>query len=328
MDYENIRKLWRLTASTGCSTHRSYSLSRAAPHPIARPKENLRKVTTVGLIVKPVPEAQQTADRLQKWLRDRRVGVARINPPFAGDARRMDPSLNTPGDLSCLFVLGGDGTFLSAVRWIGDAPVPILGVKFGQVGFLAEITAEDLYSAADAVLREDFDIQKRMRLTVSVIRDGQEQGREIVLNDVVVTKGTLARLAHIEAFIDDHYLTTFRADGLIVATPTGSTAYSLAAGGPVIHPEVPGIIMTPICPFTLTNRPLVIPDSACIKMLLEKHYAANMILTFDGQAGMEINHGDTILIQKSPHPVHMIKVPGSEYFDILKAKLSWSGGRV
>lgn len=285
-------------------------------------------MTTVGLIVKPVPEAQQTADRLQKWLRDRRVGVARINPPFAGDAPCKDPSLNSPRDLSCLFVLGGDGTFLSAVRWIGDAPVPILGVKFGQVGFLAEITAEDLYSAADAVLREDFDIQKRMRLTVTVIRDGQEQVHEIVLNDVVVTKGTLARLAHIEAFIDDHYLTTFRADGLIVSTPTGSTAYSLAAGGPVIHPEVPGIIMTPICPFTLTNRPLVIPDSACIKMLLEKHYAANMILTFDGQAGMEINHGDTILIQKSPHPVHMIKVPGSEYFDILKAKLSWSGGRV
>jgi NAD+ kinase len=131
----------------------------------------------------------------------------------------------------------------------------------------------------------------------------------------------------VEVYIDNHYLTTFRADGLIVSTPTGSTAYSLAAGGPVIHPEVPGIIMTPICPFTLTNRPLVIPDRAIIKMSLERD-SSNMILTLDGQAGMEINHRDRILIQKSPHPVHMIKVPGIEYFDILKAKLSWSGGRV
>jgi NAD+ kinase len=284
------------------------------------------EMTTIGLIVKPVPEAQQTADRLEQWLHQRQMGVVRISPPFpdeghAGDARSRDPH-----GLSCLFVLGGDGTFLSAVRWIGEAPIPILGVKFGQVGFLAEIAADDLYEAAEAVIRGDFAIQKRMRLAVSVIKNGQARCREIVLNDVVITKSTLARLAHIEAFIDDHYLTTFRADGLIVATPTGSTAYSLAAGGPVIHPAVPGIIMTPICPFTLTNRPLVIPDSAAIRMSLEK-LSSNMILTFDGQAGMEISHDDHILIQKSPHPVHMIKVPGSEYFDILKAKLSWSGGR-
>lgn len=284
-------------------------------------------MTTIGLIVKPVPEAQQTADRLEQWLHDRQAGVIRISPPFPDEGHSGDPSPGSPLDLSCLFVLGGDGTFLSAVRWIGEAPIPILGVKFGQVGFLAEIAADDLFTAAEAVLRRDFAIQKRMRLAVSVHKNGQPRSRELVLNDVVVTKGTLARLAHVEAFIDDHYLTTFRADGLIVATPTGSTAYSLAAGGPVIHPEVPGIIMTPICPFTLTNRPLVIPDSAAIRMTLEK-LSSHMILTFDGQAGMEINHDDQMLIQKSPHPVHMIKIPGSEYFDILKAKLSWSGGRV
>jgi NAD+ kinase len=283
-------------------------------------------VPTIGLIVKPVPEAQQTADRLENWLQKRQIGVTRITPLLPGDAGGGTPS-KAPSRLACIFVLGGDGTFLSAVRWIGDTPIPVLGVKFGQVGFLAEITADDLYAAAEAVLRKDFAIQKRMRLTVSVIRDGQARCREIVLNDVVVTKSTLARLAHVEAYIDNHYLTTFRADGLIVSTPTGSTAYSLAAGGPVIHPEVPGIIMTPICPFTLTNRPLVIPDRARIELSLEKD-SSNMILTFDGQAGMEINHGDRIQIEKSPHPIHMIKVPGSEYFDILKAKLSWSGGRV
>jgi NAD+ kinase len=283
-------------------------------------------VPTIGLIVKPVPEAQQTADRLENWLQTRQIGVTRITPLLPGGTGGGTPS-PVPSRLACIFVLGGDGTFLSAVRWIGDTPIPVLGVKFGQVGFLAEITADDLYAAAEAVLSNNFAIQKRMRLTVSVIRDGQERCREIVLNDVVVTKSTLARLAHVEAYIDNHYLTTFRADGLIVSTPTGSTAYSLAAGGPVIHPEVPGIIMTPICPFTLTNRPLVIPDRARIKLSLEKD-SSNMILTFDGQAGMEINHGDRIQIEKSPHPIHMIKVPGSEYFDILKAKLSWSGGRV
>lgn len=283
-------------------------------------------MTTIGLIIKPVPEAQKTADRLEHWLQARDVGVVRISPPFSGDAGPPEPSSGDPSALSCLFVLGGDGTFLSAVRWIGEAPVPILGVKFGQVGFLAEIAADGLYDAAEAVLKKNFDIQKRMRLAVTVIKDGRDRSHDIVLNDVVVTKSTLARLAHVEAFIDDHYLTTFRADGLIVSTPTGSTAYSLAAGGPVIHPKVPGIVITPICPFTLTNRPLVIPDGASIKMSLEK-LSSNMILTFDGQAGMEINHGDIIEIRKSPHPVHMIQIPGSEYFDILKAKLSWSGGR-
>ena len=288
----------------------------------------MSQAQTIGLIVKPVSEARQTADRLERWLAERRIAVQRIDPTLPGPGgTEKSTRAPEPSDLFCLFVLGGDGTFLSAVRWIGDTPLPVLGVKFGQVGFLAEITVEDLFSAAEVVLRKDFVIQKRMRLAVTVIKDQRERSREIVLNDVVVTKSTLARLAHVEAYIDNHYLTTFRADGIIVSTPTGSTAYSLAAGGPVIHPEVPGIIINPICPFTLTNRPLVIPDRAHIKMTLEKH-SSNMILTFDGQAGMEINHGDSVLIQKSPHPVHMIKVPGSEYFDILKAKLSWSGGRV
>lgn len=281
---------------------------------------------TIGLIVKPVAEAQQTADRLENWFQARQIEVVRINPPLSADATCGNDRSPDPSSLTCLFVLGGDGTLLSAVRWAGHTPLPILGVKFGQVGFLAEIAADDLFDAAESFLKQDFAIQKRMRLTVTVLKDGQERCREIVLNDVVVTTSTLARLAHVEAYIDDHYLTTFRADGLIVATPTGSTAYSMAAGGPVIHPEVHGIVITPICPFTLTNRPLVIPDSARIEMSLEKD-SSNMVLTFDGQAGMEINHGDRIRIAKSPHPVHMIKIPGSEYFDILKAKLSWSGGR-
>ena len=166
-----------------------------------------------------------------------------------------------------------------------------------------------------------------MRLLVRVIRNEKERAAETVLNDVVINRGALARLASIDTYINSLYLTTYRADGLIVATPTGSTAYSLAAGGPVIHPSVPAIIMTPICPFTLTNRPLIIPDSSAVNINLEKG-SSDIILTFDGQEGLEINDRDTISVTKSPHPINMITVPDQDYFDVLKAKLRWSGGRV
>ncbi len=281
----------------------------------------------VGLIVKTVPEAQRTADRLENWLQNRGITVTRIHPDDIGSDKTACARSSSPSrSLACVFVLGGDGTFLSAVRWIGKAPVPILGVKFGEVGFLAEIAAEDLFAAAEAVLQQNFDIQHRMRLAVTVNRKGAERCCESVLNDVVINTATLARLALIPTYINDHYLTTFRADGLIVASPTGSTAYSMAAGGPVVHPQVPGIVITPICPFTLTNRPLVVPDVTRILIKPEER-STNLILTLDGQAGLDIQHGDTILIEKSPHPVHMIQIPDSEYFDVLKAKLSWSGGR-
>ncbi len=295
--------------------------------PLSKCFEGDMTLNPIGLIVKTVPEAQQTADHLETWLKARDVKVQRIHP----DAIHSAPSktaCHSPTDrqLACVFVLGGDGTFLSAVRWIGEAPVPILGVKFGEVGFLAEIATEDLFAAAEAVVQKNYAIQQRMRLAISVIRDGIERCAESVLNDVVINTGTLARLALIPTYINDHYLTTFRADGLIVASPTGSTAYSMAAGGPVVHPQVPGIVMTPICPFTLTNRPLVVPDTTRI-LIKPEEQSTNLILTLDGQAGLDIQHGDTILITKSPHPVHMIQIPDGEYFDVLKAKLSWSGGR-
>lgn len=274
----------------------------------------------IGVVVKPDPEALGTADALEAWLQDRGVATLRRG----NTATEEGPG---PDGLGCVFVLGGDGTFLSAVRWLGDRPIPVLGVKFGEVGFLAETTADDLYGAAEAVLAGNFSIQPRMRLQITVQRSGHARWQETVLNDAVINKGTLARLASIQTFIEDHYLTTYRADGLILATPTGSTAYSLAAGGPVVHPQVPGIVMTPICPFTLTNRPLVIPDTASVMVRLEPD-SATMILTLDGQAGLEISDADTIVVCKSPHPVHMLTIPGKDYFDILKAKLSWSGGRV
>ena len=200
-------------------------------------------------------------------------------------------------------------------------------MKFGEVGFLAETTEDRLCEVADAILTDQFATRPQMRLQIQTIREGVEIARESAFNDVVINKGALARLARIRTHIDDQFLTDYRADGLIVATPTGSTAYSLAAGGPIIHPSVPGILITPICPFTLTNRPLMVPDSAVIKIQLAED-TSDIMLTCDGQVGMKIDERDTIIISKSPSPVQMITLPDQNYFEVLKAKLKWSGGRV
>jgi NAD+ kinase len=284
----------------------------------------LRKI---GLFVKKDNKAGKKADAFEIWLKDRNIEVVRKESAPPGIHSPGNKRNSAPQDLFCVFVLGGDGTFLSAVRWIGDLNIPVLGIKFGEVGFLAETAAKDLFSVAEKIIEGEYAINRRMRLTVDIVRGEKKIITETVLNDIVINRGALARLANIATYIDNHYLTTFRADGLIIATPTGSTAYSLAAGGPVIHSDVPGIIITPICPFTLTNRPLIVPDSIEIKLKLEKK-ASDIMLTFDGQEGLDITDKDTIIVRKGPHPVNMITLLGRHYFDVLKAKLRWSGGRV
>ncbi len=278
----------------------------------------------VGLFVKVDEEASRKADEFETWLRSRRIEVVRKQslPPSRRFEDRQTSS--APPDLFCVFVLGGDGTFLSAARWIGDHLIPIIGIKFGKIGFLAETSEQSLFSAAEAILKNEFTTIPRMRLNVSVLRGGEEVACEPVLNDIVINKGALARLAQIKTYINERYLTTYRADGLIISTPTGSTAYSLAAGGPLMHPAVPGIVLTPICPFTLTNRPLIVPDSVCIKIRLARE-SSDIILTFDGQVGLEITEKDTIIVRKGAIPVQMITMPDRHYFDLLKAKLGWSG---
>ncbi|MBW1776815.1 MAG: NAD(+)/NADH kinase [Deltaproteobacteria bacterium] len=281
----------------------------------------------IGLVVKNDVKALETADTLEAWLTHRGISVIRKpSVPLPRDVF-LEEKAHAPSDLSCVLVLGGDGTFLSAVAWIGNQGIPVLGIKFGEVGFLAEITEGDLFPAMEAVLKGNFSIERRMRLWVQLFRGGECIAERVVLNDAVVNKGALARLAHIKTSINGRYLTTYSADGLIVATPTGSTAYSLAAGGPILHPAVPAVVMTPICPFTLTNRPLILPDTAVITIQLAKE-AAHVMLTFDGQAGIEVHENDVITIQKALYPVVMIALPGRHYYDLLKNKLRWSGGRV
>jgi len=281
----------------------------------------------IGLVVKPDKAVQARADMFEAWLNERSVEVTRNNITSHGPSANQDPTAVAPPDLFCVFVLGGDGTFLSAVRWIGNNSTPVLGVKFGEVGFLADTTESRLTKAAEAVLDGAFKTVSRMRLQVTVLRGDTEFTRKTILNDVVINRGALARLAHVQTHIDDQFLTEYRADGLIIATPTGSTAYSLAAGGPIVHPAVDSILLAPICPFTLTNRPLIVPDDVCIKLKLARG-ASDIFLTFDGQAGLEIDERDTIVVRKDKHPVHMIILPGHTYYDVLKTKLRWSGGRV
>ncbi|MFW6334052.1 MAG: NAD(+)/NADH kinase [Desulfosalsimonas sp.] len=281
----------------------------------------------IGLFVKQDRAAQEKAGAFEDWLRSRGIDVVRqdsFQPRLSldGAGGGVDPE-----HISCVFVLGGDGTFLSALRWIGDAGIPMIGVKFGDIGFLAEISEDSLFTAAEAVIKREFAIESRDRLQVRIFRNGSLHVRDTVLNDVVINKGALARLANIETYIDERYLTTYRSDGLIVATPTGSTAYSLAAGGPVVHPAVEGFLVTPICPFTLTNRVLVVPNTSQIKIRMGEK-ASDIVATFDGQEGMELDESDEIIIEKSSFPLNLIKLPGYNYFDILKAKLRWSGGRI
>jgi NAD+ kinase len=281
----------------------------------------------VGLVVKPDKAVQARADMFEAWLSQRSMEVVRNNISSHNPAGNRDPISTAPSDLFCVFVLGGDGTFLNAVRWIGNTSTPVLGVKFGEVGFLADTTESRLTQAAESVLEGKFTTVARMRLLVTVLRGETETTRETILNDVVINRGALARLAHVQTYIDDQFLTEYRADGLIIATPTGSTAYSLAAGGPIVHPAVDSILLSPICPFTLTNRPLIVPADVCIKLKLAQG-ASDIFLTFDGQAGLEIDERDTIVVRKDRHPVNMIILPEHTYYDVLKTKLRWSGGRV
>ena len=280
----------------------------------------------IGLVVKPDEAVRSRADIFEAWLNARSIEVVRRDILSPDPKNNQDPAPSAPPDLYCVFVLGGDGTFLSAVRWIGSS-TPVLGVKFGEVGFLADTTESSLTQAAEAVLQGKFTTVSRMRLQVTVLRGKTQSARKTILNDVVINRGALARLAHVQTYVDDQFLTEYRSDGLIIATPTGSTAYALAAGGPIVHPAVDSILLAPICPFTLTNRPLIVPADVCIKLKLARG-ASDIFLTFDGQAGLEIDERDSILVRRDEHPVNMIILPEHTYYDVLKTKLRWSGGRV
>ncbi|HKJ04927.1 MAG TPA: NAD(+)/NADH kinase [Geopsychrobacteraceae bacterium] len=227
-----------------------------------------------------------------------------------------------PTQVDMVIVLGGDGTLISVARQIGNLPVPILGVNLGSLGFLTEVTRRELPAMLNLVIQGQFKVSDRMMLDAVIYREGQILGEHTVLNDVVINKGALARIIDMKTSVDGSHLTTFKADGLIIATPTGSTGYNLAAGGPIIYPGINSLVMTPICPHMLTNRPIIVSDDARIQIEV-KFEDAVVFFTADGQVGQRLQPDDLIEVRKSQSRTLLVISPSKDYFEILRTKLSW-----
>ena len=283
----------------------------------------IKKVGIIANIAKEKSPACTAA--LRDWLVARGLDVHLEEGIAAkiGGARGVEiGKLGSLVDL--LVVFGGDGTILRTARLIRDRGVPIVGINLGVFGYLTEVNLGEMFSALELILAGDFQIEKRMMLDVE-ISGGEETFRGgTVLNDVVINRGNLSRIVELETAVGERYLTTFKADGLIIATPTGSTAYSLAAGGPIVFPELHSIIINPICPHTLTNRPILLPENAVIKVTLWTP-EQGATLTLDGQVSFTVKSGDTVTIRKSPHATMLVSSPHRNYMEILRTKLGWSG---
>lgn len=259
-----------------------------------------------------------------RWLEERGCKVLideQVVQKFELDPTHAAAPDSIPREVDAIVVFGGDGTLLAAAREVQNDRAPILGVNLGSLGFLTEITLEELYPALEKLLAGDYSISRRSMLGVEVVRSNGEVERYEALNDAVINKAALARIITMDAFSGEDFIARFQADGLIIATPTGSTAYSLSAGGPIVYPTVDSIILTPICPHTLTNRPLIIPADNLIRVVLRS--GDDVMVTVDGQVGTELHEGDTLVCTRSPHFVELVKPVSKSFFDILREKLKW-----
>ncbi len=227
-----------------------------------------------------------------------------------------------PDGTELVIVLGGDGTLIHAARTLKGRAVPIFGVNLGSLGFLTEIPARQCLPALERVISGDYRADSRMKLDCRLFRDGKQILSDEVLNDVVINKGALARIADHETWLDSSFVALFKADGIICATPTGSTAYSLSAGGPIVHPSIDCVVVTPICPHALTQKPIVVPGDHVVRIVL-KNQVSDVYLTIDGQAGQPLKSGDRIEVERSPNRVLLVRNPDIDYFGILRQRLHW-----
>ena len=282
------------------------------------------KAKKIGVFCKPkAPSATDILGRLIPWLRKQNYHVfldtgtaAIINETSSYEKREISQQ----ADL--LIVLGGDGTLLSVAQAAHPYNIPILAVNLGSLGFLAEISIDELYPALENILAGKFEIENRMLLNACIWRNGEKVEDHNVLNDVVINKGAVARVINLQVLVNGQYMTSYRADGLIIATPTGSTAYSLSAGGPIIHPSMHTLVLSPICPFTLTNRSILIPDQSIIQVKLAAEYD-DVRVTLDGQEGYDMRAGDILKIKKTKTSLQLIRGPNKNYYQILRDKLHW-----
>lgn len=270
------------------------------------------------------PRCRKIAQNLIVWLQERNcvpLVEEHLNRHLGNPNRLTDLEIREQAEL--VVVLGGDGTLISVARLFSGKNVPILGVNLGSLGFLTEITVEELYPRLERCLEGNPRVSDRMMLEVTLHRENQAIEKCHVLNDVVINKGALARIVDLETKVNRHFLTTYKADGLIVSTPTGSTGYSLSAGGPIIHPLMSCIVITPICPHTLTNRPIVVPDESTVSITVTSSFDENVYLTLDGQVGFELKEGDSVEVRRALKTTALVLSRSRDYYEILRTKLKW-----
>lgn len=277
----------------------------------------------IGIICKTgKSEPAEILRELLPWLRQKGYETyvdieTASNLNIEGSPRSEIPSL-----VDIIIVLGGDGTMLSVCRLVGDKGIPILGVNIGGLGFLTEVQRDELYDVLENVLAGACTVEERIMLKVCVHRHSECIAEYVVMNDVVVNKGALARIIDLDTYVNHTYVTTFRADGLIVSTPTGSTAYALSAGGPILYPTLNCVVLAPICPHTLTNRPIVLPDDVLIEIVLRSE-SEDVFLTLDGQVGFSLKQNDVIEVKESPFKTKLLVSCKKDYFQVLRTKLKW-----
>jgi len=283
------------------------------------------KFKKIGIIAKPhAKNAREVLTGLITEFERRECSILfdREAAKVLGDASKGISRERIPEFIDLLIVLGGDGTLLSAVRCIRSKKIPVLGVNLGSLGFLTDITVNELDEAIRCLETGNYVISSRLTLKTTHIKNGKEAGSYVVLNDAVINKAALARMISLKVTVNEMSVATFKADGIIVSTPTGSTAYSLAAGGPILYPTINAIIIAPICPHMLSNRPFVISEEDMIEisLLTDKE---DVVLTLDGQIGIPIEYKDVVRIEKSDTRIDLIELPGSNFFNVLRRKLNW-----
>lgn len=279
---------------------------------------------TVAIVSKPAKdELQRVAPELVARLHQRgyKTVMDRETAAYVGGSG-IDREQLITHDPVFVIVLGGDGTLLAAARAVAKRDIPILGVNLGSLGFLTEVRLDELYATLDALEGNAALADPRSMLSCTLLREGKAVGSYVALNDVVITKSNIARMAEVEVAVDSKFVASYKADGVIVSTPTGSTAYSLAAGGPVLEPSVDAFVITPVSPHALTNRPLVVRDNAEISLALSAPTEAAH-LTVDGQIGVQLQQGDKVVCRKSEHRVQLLRASKRTFFEVLRAKLKW-----
>jgi NAD+ kinase len=281
-------------------------------------------IKTVGIFSKPeVPAAAELVPQLIAWLRERGIHTRcdEETAKYAGNCE-AHPRPEVPEGCDLVIVLGGDGTLLSAARAISGREIPLFPVNLGGLGFLTAITLDEVFPELERAFRGEHRVGKRKMLQVELLRGDRTVAHYEALNDAVITKASLARMIDLDAYVDRMFVCAYKVDGLIVSTPTGSTAYSLSAGGPIIFPSVAAFCLTPICPHTLTNRPVIVPESSVIRVVCFAEDGA-AFLTIDGQVGEPLFKGDEIVCRTSAYAIHLVRPPRMMFFDVLRSKLKW-----